>query len=145
MFVCPFMSPPLVRLASLILYIVIYGPLQLSALLVINTTWSYLMIALIICGRFLCGLNLTLSARLLTSSLTPPPSLAPGSRLFSATTGESLTTLAPVSFSSLRASTFACPVPTHRLKTVKLNALFAPSIMLFAHCSFRRPCLRPTG
>ena len=42
-------------------------------------------------------------------------------------------------------STFACPVPTHRLKTVKLNALFAPSIMLFAHCSFRRPCLRPTG
>jgi len=63
MFVYPFMCPHLVRLASLILFIVIYGPLQLLAFLVINTTWSFLMIALIICGLFLYDLNLTLSAR----------------------------------------------------------------------------------
>jgi hypothetical protein len=41
MFVCPFMCPHLVRLASLISFIVIYGPLQLLASLVINTIWSF--------------------------------------------------------------------------------------------------------
>jgi len=47
--------------------------------------------------------------------------------------------------SSPRASTFACPALTPRLRTVKLNALFGLSIMLFAPCSFRHPCLPPTG
>ena len=145
MFVCPFMCPPLVRLASLILFTVIYGPLQLSASLVINTIWSYLMIALIICGHFLYDLNLTLSARLLTSSPTPPLSLAPASKPSSATTGKSLITPAPATSSSPRASTFACPALTPRLRTVKLSALFALQIMLFAPYSFRRPCLPPTG
>ena len=61
------------------------------------------------------------------------------------TTGKNLTTLGPVTSSSLRASMFACLAPTPRHKMVKLNALFAPSIMSFAHCSFMRPCLLPTG
>ena len=145
MFVCPFMCPHLVRLASLISFIVIYGPLQLLASLVINTIWSYLMIALIICGLFLYDLNLTLSARSLNSSPMPPLSLALASKPFSAITGKSLTTPAPAISFSPRAFTSACPAPTHRPRMVKLNALFALSIMLFAPCSFRRPCLPGTG
>jgi len=145
MFVCPFIHPPLVRLASLILFIVTCGHLELSVFLVTNTIWLYLMIALTTCGLFLCDSNLTLSVRLPTSSPTPPPNLAPTSRLSSATTGKSLTTLAPITSSSPRASIFVCPAPIPRLKMVKPNALFAPSIMSFAHCSFRRLCLPPTG
>jgi len=53
MFVCPFMRPPLMRLGRLILFIVIYIPLQLLAFLVINIIWSFLMIALITCGHFI--------------------------------------------------------------------------------------------
>jgi hypothetical protein len=68
----------------------------------------------------------------------------PASKLYSATTGNSLTTLAPDTSSSPRAFTFACPALTPRLKTVKLNTLFALSIMLFAHCSFRHLCLPHT-
>jgi hypothetical protein len=145
MFVYPFMCPHLVRLASLISFIVIYGPLQLLASLVINTIWSFLMIAPIICGLFLYDLNLTLSARSLNSSPTPTLSLAPASKRYCATTGESLTTLVPATSSSPRAFTFPCPALTPRLRTVKLNALFGLSIMLFAPCYFRRPCLPPTG
>ncbi|XP_066390058.1 uncharacterized protein [Miscanthus floridulus] len=145
MFVCSFIRPPLVSLASLILFIVTCGHLQLSVFLVTNTIWSYLMIALTACGLFLCDSNLTLTVRLPTSSPTPPPNLAPTSRLSSVTTGKSLTTLAPVTSSSPRASIFACPTPTLCLKMVKSNALFAPSIMSFAHCSFRRLCLPPIG
>jgi hypothetical protein len=61
----------------------------------------------------------------------------------SATMGKNSTTRVPVTFSSLRASIFACPAPTPQLRTVKLNALFVPLIMSFAHCSFRPPCLPP--
>ena len=86
-----------------------------------------------------------LSTRLLTSSPTPPLNLALASKLCSATMGESLTTPAPYNSSSPRAFTFACPALTPRLKKVKLNELFALSIMLFAPCSFRHPCLPPTG
>ena len=49
-----------------------------------------------------------------------------------------------ITSSSPRASIFVCPAPTPRLKMVKLNALFAPSITLFAPCSFRHLCLPPT-
>jgi hypothetical protein len=51
-----------------------------------------------------------------------------------------LITPAFVPSSSARASTFACLAPTPHLRTVKLNASFGHSIMLFARCCFRRPC-----
>jgi len=145
MFDCPFIRPPLVRLASLILFTVICGPPRLSVFLVINITWLYLMTALITCGHFLCDSNLTLSARWPSSSPTSPLSLTHVSNLSSATMGKSSTIRALATSSSLRAFIFACPAPTPRLRTVKLNALFVPLIMLFAHCSFRRPCLPPIG
>ena len=78
------------------------------------------------------------------SSPRPPLNLAPASKLSSATMGESLTTPAPDNSSSPRAFTFAYPALTPRLKMVKLNTLFALSIMLFAPYSFRHPCFPPT-
>jgi hypothetical protein len=76
MFDCLSMLPILVRLISLILYIVTYGPLQWLVCLVTNIIWSFLTIALITCG-LLFVLNLTLSARLRPSLPTPLPSSAP--------------------------------------------------------------------
>ena len=99
--VCLFMHLRLVLLISLILFIVIFGRLLLLAFQDLNIIWSYLMIALIICGLFPYALSLTLSVRCLTSSPMPLPSLAPPSKKFSATMARSSTTPVPARSSSL--------------------------------------------
>ena len=60
--VCLFMHLRLVLLISLILFIVIFGRLLLLAFQDLNIIWSYLMIALTICGLFPYVLSLTLSS-----------------------------------------------------------------------------------
>lgn len=65
-------------------------------------------------------------------------------RVFSVTTDGSLTTPAPVPSSSL-VFIFVCLAPTPPLRTGKLNALFALSIMSFALSFFRPVFLPPTG
>ena len=49
---CHFLVHRVVRKKPLIYYILIFGHLQLLVCLVRNTTWSFLMISLIICGLF---------------------------------------------------------------------------------------------
>ena len=103
------------------------------------------MIALTTYGLFLYASSPILTARSQTSSPMCQISSAPQSRRFSATTGRSLITPALGRSSSPRAFIFACLALTPRPRTVKLNALFALLIMLFAPCCFRHPCLLPTG
>jgi hypothetical protein len=101
------------------------------------------MIALTTCGLFLCASNLTLSARLLTSSPMPPLNSAPKSRLYSAITGKSDNSSAH-NFFLTQGIHLRMSCPSLCLKMVKPNALFALSIMSFARCYFRIPCLPPT-
>lgn len=151
MFVYPFMSPPCVSSKFDLIHCDLWTSLVVSVscykyyLVVTNTIWLQLMIALTTCALFLYDSDLKLSICLLSSSPTSPHNLALASRLSSATMGTSLTTPAPATSSSPKASIYASLAPTPRLKMVKLNALFAPSIMSFAHCSFRRLCLPPSG
>lgn len=72
MFSYPFLHMFLMCLASLILFIVIGGPLLSQVSQATNIIWSYLMIALTTCGLFLFALNNTPLAPSLTSSPMPP-------------------------------------------------------------------------
>ena len=66
-------------------------------------------------------------------------------RVFSATMDASSTIMLPVPSSSLTACSYACLVLTPPPKTVKPNALFVPSIMLFAPSCSRLVSLQPIG
>jgi len=57
MFAFPLVRHRLVRIIILILYTVIYGPLQLSVCRVLNIILSFLMITRTICGLFLYALS----------------------------------------------------------------------------------------
>jgi hypothetical protein len=56
---CHFPVHRVVRKKPLIYYILIFGHLRLLVHLIRNTTWSFLMISLIICGLFYLNRNLT--------------------------------------------------------------------------------------
>jgi hypothetical protein len=107
---------------------VIYGVLLLLAYLVTNTIWLSFMITTILCGLFLCTLNLTLFPLCQKKSLMSPHSLVVPSKPSSATIAVS--SITPLTHSSPPKGYF-CEylVPTPLYKMVKPSASFASSII----------------
>jgi hypothetical protein len=124
---------------------VTFGRPLSQVFLVLNITLSYLMIALIICGHFLCDSNLTLFPPSPIFSHSFTPSLTLQSEEFNATMAASLTTPVPALFFSPMAFTCGCLAPTLHLKMEKPNALFVPLMTLFAPSYFRLVFHLPTG
>jgi hypothetical protein len=91
-----------------------------------STTWSLLMTTPILCGPFLCELNLTPFPTCQKNSHLSPHSLATPSKLFSATMVVS-STMPPLKCSSPLMGWFCrclAPTPLHRM--VKPSVLFSP-------------------
>jgi hypothetical protein len=131
---CHFLVHRVVRKKPLIYYILIFGHLRLLVCLVRNTTWSFLMISLIICGLFRLNRNLTPSPSCPIFLLMLLLSSAALSKLYNATTDVSLTTRPPKPSSCPKVPSCGCRAPTHPHKMVKLGILFAPLTMSFARC-----------
>lgn len=111
----------------LISYIVICGPRRFLVYLVLNTTWSFLIIALTTCGHFLCASSMTHLQLYLISLLMFPHSLVPPSRPSRETMAVSLTTLAPAPSSSPMTThlRMSCPYTSaQNWKNGKLNVAF---------------------
>jgi hypothetical protein len=102
-----------------------------------NIIWLSLMITSILCGLFLCALNLTLFALHQKISLMSPHSLAALSKSSSAIMVVSSIT-PPLAYSSPPNRYFCgCLVPTLLHIMVKLSASFAPSIICYVPYFFR--------
>jgi hypothetical protein len=118
----------------LIYYILIFGHLRLLVCLVRNTTWSFLMISLIICGLFCLNRNLTPSPPCPIFLLMLLLCSAALSKLYNTTTDVSLTTRPPGPSSCPKALSCECRAPTRPHKMVKPSVLFVPLTMSFTRC-----------
>jgi hypothetical protein len=110
-----------------------------------NIIWPYLMISLIIYGPFPYVCNLTrslLCPNFLHISLL---SSVAQFRVASATTGRNSTMYPDGPFYSPTSSCCACHAHTLPYKMVKLSALSAPSILLFAHYFSKLPWQHTNG
>jgi hypothetical protein len=130
----PFFSSSSHTKKALIYYILIFGHIRLLLCMVRNTTWSFLMISLIICGLFHLNRNLRPSPPCPIFLLMLLLSSAAQSKLYNATTDVSLTTHPPGPSSCPKAPSYGCCAPTRPHKIVKLNVLFIPLIMSFVRC-----------
>jgi hypothetical protein len=131
---CHFLVHRVVRKKPLIYYFLIFGHLWLLVCLVRNTTWSFLMISLIIYGLFRLNRNLTPSSPCQFFLLMLLLNSAALSKLYNTTTDVSLITHPPEHSSCPKAPSCGCRAPTRPHKIVKPRVLFVPLTMLFARC-----------
>jgi hypothetical protein len=124
---------------------VICGPHQLLVFLGASIIWLSLIITFILCGLFLCALNLTPFPHCQFFLPLFPRSLATPSEPSSVTTVGSSTMPPPMHSLSLVGSSCGCLVYTPLHRTVKTSVLFAPSIICFTLCCFRPLCRLATG
>jgi hypothetical protein len=118
---------------------------QLSVFLGANIIWLSLMITLILCGLFLCALNLTLFPHYQIFLPLFPRSLVAPSKSSSVTTVVSSTIPPPVHSLPPMGLSCGCPAHTPLRRMVKSSVLFAPSIICSALCYFMPLCQLATG
>jgi hypothetical protein len=131
---CHFPVHRVERKKPLIYYILIFGHLRLLVCLVRNTTWSFLMISLTICGLFRLNKNLAPSPPCPFFLLMLLLISATLSKLYNVTTDVSLTTRPPEPSSCPKVPSCGCRAPTRPHKMVKPSVLFIPLTMSFARC-----------
>jgi hypothetical protein len=109
----------------------------LLAYLAINIIWLSLMVTPILCGLFLCALNLTLFPLCQKNSLMSSHSLTTLSKSSSATMVVSLI-MPPLAHSlSPKGYFYRCLVHTFLHRMVKPSTYFTPSIICYIPCFFQ--------